>query len=103
MRWFMRFIDPGWYRYLAAKYPDRVAVAAVVVVGLLAFAGYSTVGAMGGSGKALGTGTYVQLMTTVTRDIKVKQDGRVTVKHVAVIKRIFAQASTVMETHTVQT
>ena len=28
--WFRRWLDPRWYQYLGATYPDRVAVVAIL-------------------------------------------------------------------------
>jgi hypothetical protein len=82
-----RWLDPGWYRYLTSRYPDRVAVAAVFMLGLLAFGGYAAVGAMGG-GNVPATGAFVPLTTTVMRTVKAYQQGHIVVKRVAIVKRV---------------
>jgi hypothetical protein len=104
LRWFGRWLDPEWYRYLRRNYPDRVAVVAIFVVGLLGFGGYSAVAAMGG-GSATPTsgGAYVPLTTTVMRTVKAYEKGHVVVKRVAVVKRIAAAPDTVLKTQMIRT
>lgn len=104
-RWFHRWVDPGWYRYLARRYPNGVAAGALGLLAVLAFAGYLAVGAMGdggGSSNAAG-GSYVALETTVMHTVLVRERGRVVVKHVLAVKRIYAKPTTLVQTQTVRT
>jgi hypothetical protein len=106
--WFKRWLHPGWYRYLGSKYPNGVAVVAIMVLGLLGFAGYLGVAAMGGgSATPISSGAYVPPYvpptTTVMRTVKVYEQGRVVVKKVAVVKRVAAAPVTELQTQTIRT
>jgi len=99
--WIGRWFDPNWYRYLRGRHPGAaLALGAAAVAALL------------GAGVAVGVGyprgessrTYVALETTVMQRKKVRQpSGRIVVKRVPVVKRIFAEPVTVLRTSTVQT
>ena len=99
--WLLRWFDADWYRYLRTRYPERLLILLPVLLGLLAWAGYAAVSAMGSSKPA--TQSYVQLDTTVIRTVKVREHGKVIIKRIPEIKHIYAKPTTVMETRTVQT
>lgn len=98
-----RWLDPGWYRYLAGRYPDRAALAAVLVLGLLAFGGYAAVTAAGGGGEPASTGAFGPITTTVMRTVKAYEKGHVVVKRVPVVKTITPHPVTVLATSTIKT
>ena len=98
-----RWLDPGWYRYLARRYPDRAAVAAILVLGLLAFGGYAAVTAAGGGGEPASTGAFGPITTTVMRTVKAYEKGHVVVKRVPVVKTIAPRSVTVLATSTIKT
>lgn len=98
-----RWLDPGWYRYLAGTYPDRAAVAAIVVLGLLAFGGYAAMTAAGGGDQPVSTGAFEPITTTVMRTVKAYEKGRLVVKRVPVIKTISARPVTVLATSAIRT
>jgi hypothetical protein len=98
-----RWFDPGWYRYLASRYPDRAAVAAILVLGLLAFGGYAAVTAAGGGGEPASTGAFGPITTTVMRTVKAYEKGHVVVKRVPVVKTITPHPVTVLATSTIKT
>jgi hypothetical protein len=99
-----RWLDPGWYRYLAARYPDRAAIAAIVVLGLLALGGYAAVTAAGGGGtEPASTGAFGPITTTVMRTVKAFEKGHVVVKRVPVVKTIAPRQVTVLATSTIKT
>ena len=99
--WFLRWFDADWYRYLRTRYPERLLILLPVLLGLLAWAGYAAVNAMGSSKPS--TQSYVQLDTTVIRTVKVREHGKVVIKRIPEIKHIYAKPTTVMETRTLQT
>jgi hypothetical protein len=99
--WFLRWFDADWYRYLRTRYPERLLFLLPAVLGLLAWAGYAAVNAMGSSSPA--AQSYVKLDTTVIRTVKVREHGKVVIKRIPEIKHIYAKPVTVMQTHTVQT
>jgi hypothetical protein len=103
MGWSARWLDADWYRYLSGRYPDRVAVVAVIGLAALAVGGYLSVQTVAGSGTALARATYAELVTTVTRKVEVHEPGRVVVERIPVVKRVYARPVTVMMTHTVHT
>ena len=98
-----RWLDPGWYRYLASRYPDRSAVAAILVLGLLAFGGYAAVTAAGGGGEPASTGAFDPITTTVMRTVKAYEKGHVVVKRIPVVKTIAPRSVTVLATSTIKT
>jgi hypothetical protein len=99
--WFLRWFDADWYRYLRTRYPERLLFLLPVLLGLLAWAGYAAVNAMGSGSRA--AESYVKLDTTVIRTVKVREHGKVVIKRIPEIKHIYAKPVTVMQTHTVQT
>ena len=101
VRPFRRWLDPNWYRYLAAQHPDRLAVTVVLLLALVAFGGYSAVGAMGTGGPP--AGRYLALVTTVAKQVRTTENGRVVIRRVLSVKKVYLRASTVVETSTVQT
>jgi hypothetical protein len=98
-----RWLDPGWYRYLASMYPDRAALAAILVLGLLAFGGYAAVTAAGGGGEPTSTGALGPITTTVMRTVKAFEQGHVVVKRVPVVKTIIPRPVTMLATSTIKT
>src|SRR5690349_20088979 len=98
-----RWFDPGWYRYLASMYPDRAAVAAILVLALLAFGGYAAVTAAGGGGESTSTAAFGPITTTVMRTVKSFEKGHVVVKRVPVVKTITPRPVTVLATSTIKT
>ena len=98
-----RWLDPGWYRYLARRYPDRAAVAAILVLGLLAFGGYAAVTAAGGGGEPASTGAFGPITTTVMRTVKSYEKGHVVVRRIPVVKTIAPRSVTVLATSTIKT
>jgi hypothetical protein len=99
--WLVRWFDADWYRYLRTRYPERLLFLLPVLLGLVAWAGYAAVSAMGSSKPA--TQSYVRLDTTVVRTVKVREHGKVVIKRIPEIKHIYAKPVTVMQTRTVQT
>ena len=99
--WLLRWFDADWYRYLRTRYPERLLFLLPVLLGLLAWAGYAAVNAMGSSSRA--ADSYVQLDTTVIRTLKVREHGKVIIKRIPEIKHIYAKPVTVKQTRTVQT
>lgn len=99
--WLLRWFDADWYRYLRTRYPERLLFLLPVLLGLLAWAGYAAVNAMGSSSRA--ADSYVQLDTTVIRTVKVREHGKVIIKRIPEIKHIYAKPVTVKQTRTVQT
>jgi len=99
--WIGRWFDPNWYRYLRGRHPGTaLALGAAAVAALL------------GAGVAVGVGyprggsshTYVALETTVMQRQKVRQpSGKIVIRRVPVVKRIFAEPVTVLRTSTVRT
>ena len=57
---------------------------------------------MGGSSGS-SSGSYVELRTTVMHTVVVREHGRVIVKHVLAVKRIYAKPTTLLQTETVRT
>ena len=45
--WLLRWFDADWYRYLRTRYPERLLFLLPVLLGLLAWAGFAAVSAMG--------------------------------------------------------
>jgi hypothetical protein len=76
---------------------------------LIALAGYSLVGFAGNASTRRGNHTgggsdFVQYkIVTVPEKVKVYKHGHVSVKRIAVVKRIYARPATVIQTRTVQT
>ncbi len=99
--WLLRWFDADWYRYLRTRYPERLLFLLPVLLGLVAWAGYAAVGAMGSSKPA--AESYVRLDTTVIRTVKVREHGKVVIKRIPEIKHIYAKPVTVMRMRTVQT
>jgi hypothetical protein len=99
--WLLRWFDIDWYRYLRARYPERLLILLAALLAFLGFAGYRAVNAMGSSSRS--ADSFVRLDTTVIRTVKVREHGKVVVKRIPVIKHIYAKPTTVMETRTVQT
>ncbi|HEY2373724.1 MAG TPA: hypothetical protein VGH82_14470 [Gaiellaceae bacterium] len=99
--WFLRWFDADWYRYLRTRYPERLLFLLPVLLGLVAWAGYAAVNAMGSSPQA--AESYVRLDTTVIRTVKVREHGKVVIKRIPEIKHIYAKPVTVLQTHTVKT
>ena len=97
-----RWVDAGWYRYLRAQYPNAALALLVVLLTSLGVGGYFTYRATAGTTTA-DAETYVPLMTTVTKVVRVQEHGKVVLKRVAVVRRILAKPVTVMETQTIQT
>jgi len=98
-----RWLDPGWYRYLAGRYPDRAAIAAILVLALLAFGGYAAVTAAGDGGEPTSTGAFGPITTTVMRTVKAYEKGHVVVRRVPVVKTLAARPVTVLATSTIKT
>jgi hypothetical protein len=101
----MKWLDRNWYRYLWYRRlgSDAKAVLGVGVLILLALAGYFALNSLADHGPAASSGTYVQLRTTVQRRVRVREHGRIVIKHVPVVKRIYAKPVTVQETQTIHT
>ena len=98
-----RWFDPDWYRYLASRMgPDARLLLGVAAVAAIAFAGFFSMRALAG-GDGTHTESYVQLATRVTRAVRVREHGRIVVKHIPVVRRIYAKPVTVPTTTTVQT
>ena len=98
----MKWFDPKWYRYLWHRRlgPDAKIAIGVGVLSLLALGGYLAVNSFAGRAST-SSDTYVPLMTTVQK--RVREHGRVVIKRVPVVKRIYAKPVTVQETRTIQT
>jgi hypothetical protein len=99
-----RWLDRYWYHYLWR----RMSVDLKVVVLLLALSaagigGFFAFEAVGATASQGTTAAYVPMTTTVHKLVRVLEHGRVVVKRVPVVKRIFAKPVTVQETRTIQT
>jgi len=97
-----RWVDPGWYRYLREQHPNAAVATFVVLLTCLGVGGFFTYRATAVS-TASAEATYVPLMTTVTKVVRVREHGRVVLRRVAVVKRVFAKPVSVIETQTIQT
>jgi hypothetical protein len=75
----------------------------VGVLSLLALAGYFAVNSLAGPATTISGGSYVQLRTTVQKRVRVRVHGRVIVRRVSVVKRIYAKPVTLQETQTIRT
>ncbi len=97
-----RWLDPEWYRYLGDRIgPQGVVLFWTVVLGLLAFGGYEAV--RGVTPAASKASEFVPLTTTVTKLVRVLEHGRVVVKRVPVVRRVYAKPVTIQETRTIRT
>src|SRR6266516_6517183 len=102
----MKWLDRTWYRYLWYRRlsSDTKLALSVGVLSLLALGGYFAVNSLAGPGPAISSsGPYVQLRTTVQQRVRVRDHGRVIVRRVSVVKRIYAKPVTVQETQTIRT
>jgi hypothetical protein len=84
-------------------YPDRIAVAAILLLGGLAFGGYAAVNALGSDNAPVSTDAYTPLTRTVMRTVKAYVQGHVVVKRVPVVQTIAARPVTVLATSTIRT
>lgn len=97
-----RWLDPEWYRYLGDRIgPQGVVLFWTVALGLLALGGYEAVRAL--TPQATRASELVPLTTTVTKLVRVQERGRVVVKRVPVVRRVYAKPVTVQETRTIRT
>lgn len=98
-----RWLDRYWYLYLWR----RMSVDIKVVLLLLALSGAGLGGFFAFQAVATAaqgtTAAYVPMTTTVHKLVRVLEHGRIVVKRVPVVKRIFAKPLTVQETRTIQT
>lgn len=99
-----RWLDRYWYHYLWR----RMSVDLKVFVLLLTLSGAGVGGffafeAVSATASQSTTAAYVQMTTTVHKLVRVLENGRVVIKRVPVVKRIFAKPVTVQETRTIQT
>jgi hypothetical protein len=77
-----------------------VLLLALSAAGIGGFFAFEAVGATASQGT---TAAYVPMTTTVHKLVRVLEHGRLVVKRVPVVKRIFAKPVTVQETRTIQT
>jgi hypothetical protein len=100
----MKWFDRNWYRYLWYRRlgSDAKVALGVGVLSLLALGGYFAVNSLAGPAIS-SSGPYVQLRTTVQKQLRVREHGRVIVRRISVVKRIYAKPVTVQETRTIQT
>jgi hypothetical protein len=100
----VKWLDRNWYRYLWYRRlgSDAKIALGFGVLSLLAVGGYFAVNSLAGPA-IRSSGTYVQLRTTVQKQVRVREHGRVIVRRVSVVKRIYAKPVTVQETRTIQT
>lgn len=93
-----RWLDSDWYRYLWHRAGFEVQ-ATVVVLGLAAVGvgGFFAFRAVSANASTP-AGAYVQIATTVEKLVRVREKGRVVVKRVPVVKRVYAQPVTEMRT-----
>jgi hypothetical protein len=97
-----RWTDPAWYRYLRQQYPDAALALFLVLLTFLGVGGFFTYRSTAGD-TAAEAESYVPLLTTGTKVVRVREHGKVVLRRVAVVRRIFAKPVTVMETQTIQT
>jgi hypothetical protein len=95
-----RWLDPQWYGFLWSEASGSVQLAvAFAATAALAAAGFFAVQAIG-AGKprqAENAASYVPVTVTVQKRVRVMEHGRVVVKRVPVVRRIYAKPVTVLE------
>jgi hypothetical protein len=100
--WLGRWFDRRWYRYLRERYPAGVAVAALIVLVVLGVGGYELAAAPQGGEDRAHSETDVAVETTVQRPVRVMEHGRVAIKRVPVVTKVYMKARTVVETQTLR-
>ncbi len=94
-----RWLDPAWYRHLWSRMSldlrVGMIVAALVALGVGGFAAVTAIHEE--------SSTYSSLLTTSQRTVHVREQGRIVVKRIPVVKRIYARPVTVEQTRTIKT
>jgi hypothetical protein len=94
-----RWLDPGWYRHLWSRMSldlrVGMIVAALVALGVGRFAATTAIHEE--------PSTYGALLTTSQGTVHVREQGRIVVKRIPVVKRIYARPVTVEQTRTIKT
>lgn len=101
----MKWLDPGWYRYLWRRTGADVKVlVAVGILAIMALGGYLASSSFEASASST-TDAYLVQSVTVTKIVTIKKNGKTTVKRYPVVHtvRIKAQAVTVSDLRTVTT
>jgi hypothetical protein len=100
-----RWLDRYWYHYLWRRMSvDLKAFVLLLTLSGAGFGGFFAFEAVSATAsQATTTAAYVPMTTTVHKLVRVLENGRVVIKRVPVIKRIFAKPVTVQETRTIQT
>lgn len=99
-----RWLDPDWYRFMWARMSvDLKAFVLVVALSGLGIGGFFALEAVSATASEGTTAAYVPMSTTVHKLVRVLEHGRVVIKRVPVVKRVFAKPITVQETRTIQT
>lgn len=99
-----RWLDRHWYHYLWRRMSvDLKAFVLVLTLSGAGVGGFFAFEAVGATASQATTAAYVPMTTTVHKLVRVLENGRVVIKRVPVIKRIFAKPVTVQETRTIQT
>jgi hypothetical protein len=94
-----RWLDSGWYRHLwfRMSLDLRLGIIVVTLVGL-GVGGFAAVTAIHEE-----PSTYAALLTTSQRTVHVREQGRIVVKRIPIVKRIYARPITVEQTRTTKT
>lgn len=99
-----RWLDRYWYHYLWRRMSvDLKAFVLLLTLSGAGFGGFFAFEAVSATASQATTAAYVPMTTTVHKLVRVLENGRVVIKRVPVIKRIFARPVTVQETRTIQT
>jgi hypothetical protein len=94
-----RWLDPRWYRHRWHRMSlDLRAGIIVVTLAALGVGGFAAVTAIHEK-----PSTYAALLTTSQRTVHVREQGRMVVKRIPVVKRIYARPVTVEQTRTIKT
>jgi hypothetical protein len=94
-----RWLDPAWYRHLWYRMSSDLRVGIIVVtLAALGVGGFTAVTAIHEN-----PSTHVALLTTSQRTVHVRERGRIVVKRISVVKRIYARPVTVEQTRTITT
>jgi hypothetical protein len=97
-----RWLDPHWYHYLRARHPEAALTLFIVLLTCAGVGGFFAYLATDANPPAKAQ-RYVALKTTVTKVVRTREHGKVVLKRVAVVRRVFAKPVQVVETQTIQT
>jgi hypothetical protein len=94
-----RWLDPGWYRHLWSRMSLDLRLGIIfVTLAALGVGGFAAVAAIHDE-----PSTYFALLTTSQKTVHVREQGRIVVKRIPVVKRIYSRPVTVEQTRTIKT